>query len=67
VGIEYVKDQFGCAVTGIERGSTAEAVGTVHIGDYLWMVDKKELKALPNEVCDCIYVEFVTLTRHRAH
>ena len=29
VGIVYVRDGYGCAVTGIEKGSTAEAVGTV--------------------------------------
>jgi len=45
---------------------------TVHTGIYLWIVGKKELHALPNEVCDCIhvdciYVEFVTHTRHSAH
>ena len=29
VGIVYVRDGYGCAVTAIEKGSTAEAVGTV--------------------------------------
>jgi len=49
VGILYVRDKNGCVVTGIEAGSTAEAIGCIAVGDYLWQCDGNEVKALSND------------------
>ena len=62
VGIEYVKgENFGGGgggwniVTGLEKGSVAEQVGAISVGDCLWMVGGKELKGLKNEEIRYMY------------